>query len=153
MRRFQPLVRLNHAAVGKEAVIFIRIASPRQVGRCAAASARLGELVCAIEISSEQTHGTLQYLVGLLRHCHEKFPVEAGFLFRRHCRQQRAHIDNRPSEHGIRQSHAHLFLVLLREIVIFSQRIGAFLVGRLQFILKLCELPVGGLEFLAFVFK
>lgn len=37
--RFQHLVGSHHAAVGKAAVVFIRIAAPRQVGRDATASA------------------------------------------------------------------------------------------------------------------
>lgn len=36
---FQHLMRLHHAAVGEAAVVFIRIASPREVGRGASASA------------------------------------------------------------------------------------------------------------------
>lgn len=81
MRRFQHLVRLNHAAVGEAAVIFIRIAGPREVGCGATAAASLCELNCHVEIPGEQIHGTLQYIVGLFRHCHEKFPIELRFQF------------------------------------------------------------------------
>jgi len=66
-------VSLHHAAVGEAAVVFIRIVAPwaRAVG--ASASARLGELGCAIEIAEEQIHRAFQNLVGLLDNCSQDF--------------------------------------------------------------------------------
>ena len=49
------------------------------------------------------------------------------------------------SEDGISKPHAHLFLILFRELVEILFRIISFLAECVKFILKLGELPVGGL--------
>lgn len=51
------------------------LCAPRELCVAASASARLGELGCAIEIAEEQKHGTLQNLVGLLDDCSQELAV------------------------------------------------------------------------------
>ena len=54
--RTEHLVSLHHAAVGEAAVVFIRIAIPREVGRGASTTAGQGEPGRTIDIFFFDTH-------------------------------------------------------------------------------------------------
>ena len=57
---------MYHAAVGDTAIVFIRIATPRELGRCAYATAGPGELGRSVKIAKEQLHSTFLNAVRLL---------------------------------------------------------------------------------------
>lgn len=62
---------VHHAAAGGAAVVFVRIATPREVGGGGDAYAGPGELGRTGKIAEEQVYGTLYYLIGLHGYCSE----------------------------------------------------------------------------------